>query len=372
VHLVTSDKPVAVVMRYGGFGDVLMTTPAVHVLAEQGYFVSYHTYEHAAEILNNNPHVGQLVSYKPDPETGRPPKVLKFDYVDPRTLFLNMSGTCEVSLVDLEPEKGEGPGLIYGCADHPSVYQIGCKQCEEARIARDARVAGRNYYDENMSRIPLKPGQVVPLRPELYFTHEELTQIDKFAEGWEDHFVVIWLQSSTAMHKAYPLWASVAREFCRRYPDALIYSTGDKKAGFLEVHDNPQIKSVIGQWSLREAMALTQFADLVVGCESGIMHAASCYETPKIMLFSHSSPVNLTKYWINCTDLIPDRKAAPCHPCHQVHETRYSCPLVRLIHDYPKVDTGWPICMALGINPDRVLEAMEYWYANNPLKARVN
>lgn len=346
-----------------------MTTPVLKVLRDNGYFVSYHTYKHLAPLLDHNPNVDERVLYEPDPETGLPPRGIVVKYLKGKKppVFLNLSETCEVSLVELEDPENPG-SWIFGCERHPRSYTLGCTECHQRKVERDERIRDRNYYDENLSRVQYDPSLFISKRPEIFFGHEEMIRIDKLAKGWEKHFVVIWLQSSTAYHKSYPLWATVCREFCNRHPEVIVYSTGDEKARAIEVYDHPQIRSVVGKWSIREAMGLTAFADLIVGTESGIMHAAGCYDTPKLVLLSHSNPTNLTKYWENCTTIAPD---VPCHPCHQIHDRIDSCPLVRIVHNYPKINHLWPICMAQGLNPDRVLEGMEYWYANHPSKKQV-
>ena len=64
-------------------------------------------------------------------------------------------------------------------------------------------------------------------------------------------------------------------------------------------------------------MIMAKYADLVIGPETGVLNAASCWDTPKIIFLSHSSEENLTKYWKNTTAMMPPD--CECYPCHQLH-----------------------------------------------------
>ena len=89
------------------------------------------------------------------------------------------------------------------------------------------------------------------------------------------------------------------------------------------------------------------------------MNAVAHYDVPKICLLSHSSPNNLTKNWKNTMTLSPD---VPCHPCHQMHFSRASCPLSYVEVSKPEIRAKWPICMASGIKRETVVQAMTKYY----------
>jgi len=66
---------------------------------------------------------------------------------------------------------------------------------------------------------------------------------------------------------------------------------------------------------IRQAMALAQVADVVVGTETALLNASSRDEPMlKVVLLSHSSPENLTKHWTNTMSVQPE--AIACYPCH--------------------------------------------------------
>ena len=136
-------------------------------------------------------------------------------------------------------------------------------------------------------------------------------------------------------------------------------------------------------------MVMTKYADLVVGPETGILNAAGCFPTPKITLLSHSRHENLCKYWENDYCLAPE--GAFCHPCHVLHYTHapspnkctscdgsvheqdpsqakmhggrfsgfWSCPYTKT----PAAEMEFPLCMAIGISPERLLKRILEVYA---------
>lgn len=96
---------------------------------------------------------------------------------------------------------------------------------------------------------------------------------------------------------------------------------------------------------------MTKYVDLVVGCETGVLNAASCYDTDKIIMLSHSSDENLTKYWTNTT-ILTARNVA-CQPCHRLVKTIEACPHNSLLMS--------PVCMA-EIKPLDIFNTIEEKY----------
>jgi ADP-heptose:LPS heptosyltransferase len=80
-----------------------------------------------------------------------------------------------------------------------------------------------------------------------------------------------------------------------------------------------------GVWEIRESMTFLEFADAVVGPETGIMNAASALDVPKVVFLSHSSDENLTRDWDNTIALwshntsCPGRGNNEAPACHQMH-----------------------------------------------------
>ena len=128
--------------------------------------------------------------------------------------------------------------------------------------------------------------------------------------------------------------------------------------------NHPQVVGVAGKWELRQTLAnLAMVADLVVGPESMVVNVASCYDVPKIVFLSHSSPENLTKYWTNTAAMEPDLQAAPCYPCHQLHYSLESCPQGGIMDSNTgETVASGPRCAMGAISGERVLAELDRVY----------
>lgn len=360
------------VVRYGAFGDGIIITPALKQLKKDGYHVTLNSSDYCAPVFDNNPNIDEIIVHQRDSVPNQGSNLGDYwNYLSkPYDKFINLSGSLEGSLLLLE---GTHP---LGCDLHRQHYVFGCDQCELARECRDTNLGHTNYYDKTMALAGYP--DIKGTRGELFFSHGELFKCRDLMRKnrRKGNYVVMWSLAGSSFHKAYPYWATAAVEFCRRHPDVVVYSVGDEMSALAEVDTHPRIFPRSGKWKIRESMCMTQMVDLVVGGETGILHAAACYDTPKVVLLSHSTQENLTKYWTNCIALEPDRKEAPCYPCHQLHYTKESCPVKHfptilhmnwdgppIIQPPPNDDSQtWPVCMTHAISIDRVLNAMEYHY----------
>lgn len=336
---------VAVVIRFGVFGDAIMATSVIRALKNLGYYVNVYGYEDQKVVYENNPNIDALYLYK-----GGIGTVVNVNVPD-GALLVDLQNSMEGRSVVFN---GDEP---YGCTKHPDRYFIGCVKCLTAKRDRDERFGHLNYFEETLKHANLDGNP----RGELYFTVSEQRKANGMASGWLSKFVVIWNFSSTAFYKQYPFWYDVAAEFCKRHADALIYTSGAGGCSSYEVNDHPQIISVCGLWDMRMSFALMNLSDLVIGGETGPMLAAGCFDVPKIILLSNSTPMNIAKHWVNTTAL---GHGAPCFPCHQMHFNSLSCLTKEVISWKPRIGMKWPVCQA-GIKKEEILEAMEFWYARH-------
>jgi ADP-heptose:LPS heptosyltransferase len=91
-----------------------------------------------------------------------------------------------------------------------------------------------------------------------------------------------------------------------------------------------------GELSMRRALLLTRHVDLVIGPETGVMNAAGCFDTPKIVLLSHSNHTNLTRDWKN---VYPLQSPSECSPCYRIVGDTDIC--------WKVTDKESPICGAM-------------------------
>jgi ADP-heptose:LPS heptosyltransferase len=145
-----------------------------------------------------------------------------------------------------------------------------------------------------------------------------------------------------------------------KHPDAMLVLTGAPGEEAMQF-EHSQVLCMAGKMALRDVFCLSQYVDLAVGPESSVINAAACFDTPKIVLLSHSTHTNLCKYWTNHQCLEPQN--VPCYPCHQLHYTKESCPIISII-DPQTNHSYWdgPACSGAGISGERVQAAIDKVY----------
>jgi hypothetical protein len=80
------------------------------------------------------------------------------------------------------------------------------------------------------------------------------------------------------------------------------------------------------EWGIRRQCTMAQSVDLLIAPDSGLAWSAAMEDVPKILLHSHASPTNITRYWKNVVSMVPpDQDAVPCWPCHKLHQSIDTC-----------------------------------------------
>jgi ADP-heptose:LPS heptosyltransferase len=312
------------VIRYGALGDAVMVTPILRKLKEDGYYVVYNTVPSAAQVLDNCPYIDEFLMQEkdaiPNPELGQYWETIgkSFDKV------VNLSESVEVGLLKVEGRKE---------FDWP--HKKRHRECNVNYIDRQMEIAGYDIKGEN---------------PEMHFDPREEGLVKDWLERkFEDKFVIEWSLSGSSYHKVYPWAEVVAQKLNETHPDIHIVTVGDKLCKILE-WDLPNTTPRSGKIDVMASMAMTKHVDLVIGTETGIVNAASAFDTPKIVFLSHSSFENLPKNWKNVTALRPNN--CDCYPCH------------RLIYSNccPKGDRMGAALCAENIEPERVIKAILKYY----------
>ena len=319
-------KKEALVIRYGALGDSLWVTPVLSKLKKDGYHVVVNCTIKGAQVLKNNPNIDEFIVQ----ETGTSvPYTQKGQYWEEISKgfekVINLTQSIEGSLVK-------------------------CEGSDEYNWSKEKRHAecNVNFQDRTMEMAgyPNDKGCL----PELYFTDIEEALAESFSSQHKDKFTVIWGLAGSAFHKVYPWAEYVAGELAVKYKDIEIITVGDHACKLLE-WQNPRTVNKSGVWTVRQSFIMTKHVDLVIGPDTGLMHAASCYDTPKIIMMGSNSDENLTKYWINSRSLFADD--CECSPCHRLIYTN-SCPK-------GSVQGVGTKCME-NIQPEQLLEAVSKVY----------
>lgn len=200
------------------------------------------------------------------------------------------------------------------------------------------------------------------MRPHLYFSKAERKAAAWVRSKYEGKFLILWALKGSSYHKQYPLLRSTLSKWLGEHPRAyalLAGAEGDRALAF----EHPQVLELCGRIPLRETFALTQVVDLVAGPETAITNAASCFDTPKLLMLSHSSQEQLTKYWTNTLVLEP---TSACYPCSQLHYEKTSCPTTKLVQLSPSEAVPIaevPVCCSQGLLPAQLINALDSLYA---------
>lgn len=319
----------ACVCRFGALGDQITMTPLIRALYEDGYRVTTLVSADNAVVLQNNPYIDNVLIQERDfvfnPELKNYWAYWKNEY----DVYINLSESVEGSIL-----KTEGRRDYY--------------------TSKEERQTDQNYYQRTLA---LGGYPDADPTPELFFTKKEEKEMLKWLETARDGGpFIVWSVRGSSHHKVYPMMWPVMEEWLANNPEGKFALVGGPDAakwvGTAPLPD--RVLSLVGKTTVRESFLLTKYADLVIGPETGVMNAASCFETPKVLLLSHSSGDALARYWKNTIALAPHTE---CHPCFQMHYSLESCPLIELFDDNDNGGLVLPKC-TIGIEPDEVLAAI--------------
>jgi len=322
------------VTRYGAIGDSILITPLLRYLKEKGNEVYLHTSETGLKILAENPFVDKIVPYK---SNSIPPEKLDEFWEGLRKAYecdkhINLCESIEVSL-----------------ALHPSTPQYNLPKKERMRLYN------KNYYDYCFEFSKNQCSEIEEIkgkRGELFFTKEEEMSMQKIIEEFKKERgvkkILMWALTGSGRNKTYPYFIQVVGELLKLYPEWAILTVGDNVCQMFEYpfEEEQRVIRRSGKWEIRQSLLATKYVDLVVAPDTGILHGAGCFDTPKIGLFGHSTKENVTKYFKN--DFSLESEGVSCSPCLRlIYEANVQCAIDPL--------TTACLCMSDGLKADRVL-----------------
>ncbi len=321
------------IVRIGALGDSLITTPLIRQLKQDGNEVYYLGSDQAQVILKNNPNIDKFIHHKhdsiPNNKLGEYFESIKQAYECDKMIDLCESIEVKLALIPEDPK-----------------YNL--PKYERAKLCN------KNYYDQTLEIAGCKTNNKLP---EMFFSQEEE---DEFAEFREENLgfkVIVWGLSGSGRNKSYPYVPYIVADLLKKYRKLKIVFVGDMPCQILEC-GMPEDKRVIkksGKWSFRQSALACKYADLVVSPDTGLLHAAGCFDTPKIGLLGHSTIENITKYFINDYSLEAECDCAPCF--RLIKDANIQCPTDKIS------SATW--CMSKGLPAERVKERIEeVLYAN--------
>ena len=313
----------ALVIRLGAIGDNIIITPVLSRLKELGYYVILNTNERGIALLKDDKRIDEFIKHD---------ETMSYDDLHDHwdklkddikpDFFVNFTGSIENNL-----------------ALHPIQPDYTLPKYERALKCN------KNYYIETAKWAKLEG---CATRPSLFFTKE----VEDYAQSVikKGKFNILWALSGSGRNKVYPWTEFVMGSVIKQFHDVHFITVGDTKCKILENihHQLPteNFTELAGEIPIIKSMALTKYVDLVVSPDTGILHAAGCWKTPKIGLLGHTTKKNITETFEN--DYSIEAKCA-CAPCYYlIYDHLIQCP-VDLV-----TKAAW--CMSCGIQPEDVYE----------------
>lgn len=336
------------IFRCGAFGDILITSPLIRHLHNQGHDIFYVTSERGFEVLKNNPHVFKLL---------RNDESVKNEDLGKHMEWLKKKHQCD-RIIDLNES------IEVALSQHPRSPNY--KLPKRERIAR----FNRNFYEycfEHAEECCIDRNYT----PELFFDKDEQYNlfINKDKNGKEvyekrtaasfikkDNFNVLIGLSGSGSNKAYPWMMDLCNSILKDYPNVHLITVGDIKCQILEDSiEDGNITKLSGNIPMRASMELTSLVNLVISPDTGLLHAAGCYDTKKIGILGHNTIECITKHFKNDFSIEADETLAPCAPCLLlIYDMKQQCPLSPL--------TNSSICMVDGIPLQKVYDKFQEVY----------
>lgn len=324
----TNTTKKVLIIRYGAVGDLVIITPLLKILKQDGYRATLNTVPDSLSAIDHNPNIDELLVQKrhiiPSDQLGEYHKEISkgFDRV------INLCESIERTLLFEEMDKDKW----------------------NASKGERHRKANINYYDRTLELggYPYIKG----LNGELYISDAEESMIKLWKEKHKGFFKIMWQVRGSSDHKIYPYLWDIAEELTEKYDNIKVFLTGGEETLTLD-WNNPNIRNCIGRWNIRQTLIMTSAMDLVISPETGVLNAAGCFPVPKIGLLTHSTKENLTKYFLNDYSI---ESSVPCAPCHKLMHNANQCEVDK--------EFGLPICMSRGIDPLLVKQRILSVYEN--------
>ena len=309
------------IFRSGAFGDMVILTPVLRYLHSNGNELVVVTGKRGMEVVKNNPHIYKLIQWKEETPVEQMDNNLKHISRQQKCDKIhNFSESIEVSL-----------------SQHPRSPNYKLPKYE--RFAR----FNRNFYEHAFEHIGLD-WHGIDLLPELFFTEQERKQAKERTK--DGCFNILMGLSGSGNNKTWPWSQDFSYRLCDEFPNVHIITVGDEKCRLIEPERVGRITNFCGKITMREAMALTECVQLVIAPDTGIIHAAGCFDTPKVCLLGHNTKECITKYFKNDFSLEADPVLAPCAPCfYLIYNMKLQCPIAEHTGSY---------CMENGLPLDRV------------------
>lgn len=339
------EKTVCVV-RYGGFGDSIQASNILPELKRQDYHITFMTTPRGQNILQHDPHIDAWLLQDDDQVPNQELPLYWAAMAKRFDKFINLSESVEGTLLAF-------PGRV----NHSWPDSVRRVEMNKNYLEWTAQLAELPYWSE--ARFYPSPDEESKATGYLADFRNAVT--GPLAIGTPVMFNILWCLAGSSMHKFYPHQDTVIARVLNEIPEAVIILNGDEPCQILEAgwEDQPRIRCESGKMGIRDSLTLAARVNCVVGPETGLLNAVAFEAVGKVIMLSHSSAENLTKYWVNTATMTP--AATSCYPCHRLHYGKEFC--------REDADTGAAACQK-DISPDAVFDAIHAVYQDWQLMTR--
>lgn len=339
----------AAIARFGGIGDNLIASAVLPGLSAKYGHVEVITQHPQHVVFENNPWIDKLAAYKPGDIPGGDSGVWQGWFASRAKeydFFANLSHSCETLRA-----------LTMGQTQFYWSDEFRRKMCGHSYLETVADICGVPYTS---------------LAPGFFPTDAEKAQAAETKARKGDRLIG-WVLAGTRIDKIYPYAPMAVARLIREVGPVMLLGAPSQKevmmAQTIEAHVRQQNGSIDGLriamspsfenevWPIRRILTMAQACDLVIGPDTGPMWGVAMCDMPKIMLLSHASPENITKYWRNTVTLHADPERVSCWPCHKLIDLPEHCRVNQ--------DGNAAACIS-DISVERLMAAVaQVWRAND-------
>ena len=327
--------------RFGAFGDLIHCTHIPRLLKMEGFdYVAFQYNHKGIDVFANNPYIDEHIHFNP---YEYPIAEYPVSFLEKRLQYMKEQGGYE-KVINLQNSIERD----YIAMEDMNEYYM-------SSATRRQKFGKHNYYDQTtlFAGYPKHVG----MKGELYFTEDEERVVRYiYEEKYKGQFVVIANLSGSSKQKLFYNAEHICKKFLKRHPDAVVITMGDQDC---KEHVEFQGERIINRsgkfgergYPFRQSMLMTKYANLVIGCESGLMVAATLLGAPTVQLMTAASIKNHGGDFKNDFSL---QSQVHCSPCHKGPYDFLGCP------KFEHMGMQYPSCIRF--DSETVLQRMEEVY----------
>lgn len=311
------------IMRFGGIGDVVMTSPAPRALRDAfpDAYIAWLVDPRTASLVTNHPDVDEIIiigqSQRPLPwyggnllpplreimATARDLRRRHFDVV------LDFQGSCYSGLL-----------AVLSAAPRRIGFRACSRQCPRVAITEQVERPrqGTHYTQADLALLAPLGITIQPMRPVLEIPEHERTSARAFLahQGLTGE-----PYAACCIAAAYPQkdwvwsrWGELSDLLWEREGLRTVFIGGpERRADSLRLVEGRATPPVIalGHASLAQSTALVQDAAIVVGCDTGISYVGLATHTPTVLLYGATD----ASWLADESQVAACFHPLPCSPC---------------------------------------------------------